>query len=92
MQKIERIRRSDIEFSSYQRDWEGFEQDNASIALSVLFVKHNSEEIKFAHKSEYNHRRKNHVILLMINDEARKCYYFAVKNLLGLYSLGVVQK
>ena len=35
---MERIRRSDIEFSSYQRDWEGFEQDNASIALSVLFV------------------------------------------------------
>ena len=30
--------------------------------------------------------RKNQVILLGINDEAKKCYYFAVKNLLELYS------
>ena len=30
--------------------------------------------------------RKNQVILLMINDEAKKCYYFVVKNLLELYS------
>ena len=32
--------------------------------------------------------RKNHVILLMINDEAKNCYYFAVKNLSELYCLG----
>ena len=39
------------------------------LALSVLFVSHNSEEIKLAYKSSYN-KRKNQVILLMINDEA----------------------
>ena len=37
---------------------------------------------------KYNNERKNHVILLMINDEAKNCYYFAVKNLSELYSLG----
>ena len=32
--------------------------------------------------------RKNYVILLMINDEAKNCYYFAAKNLSELYSFG----
>ena len=87
MKKIEEIRRSDIDFSSCQRDWEEFEQNNTSIALNVLFVSYNSEEIKLAYKLNYN-KRKNQVILLMINDEANNCYYFAVKNLSELYSLG----
>ena len=72
MKEIEKIKRSDIDLSSYQRDWEEFEQSNTSIALNVLFVSHNSEETKLAYKSRYNNERKNHVILLMINDEAEK--------------------
>ena len=40
-----------------------------------------------AYKSNYN-KRKNQVIVLMINDEANNCYYFAVKNLSELNSLG----
>ena len=86
MKKIEKIKRSDIDFSSYQRDWEEFEQSNTSIALTVLFASRNSEEIEFAYKSRYNNERKNHVILLIIYDEAKNCYYFAVKNLSELYS------
>ena len=66
---------------------ENFEQENNSIAINVLFVSHNSEEIKLAYKSSYN-KRKNQVILLMINDEANNCYYFAIKNLSELNSLG----
>ena len=76
--KIEKLKRVDIDLSSHQRDWEKFEQENNSIALNVLFVSYNSEEIKLAYKSNYN-KRKNQVILLMINDEANNCYYFAVK-------------
>ena len=75
-----------MDFSSYQRDWEEFEQNNTWIALKFLFVSHNSEEIKFAYKSRYNNEHKNHIILLMINDEAKNCYYFPVKSLLELYS------
>ena len=75
-----------MDFSSYQRDWEEFEQNNTWIALKFLFASHNSEEIKFAYKSRYNNERKNHIILLMINDEAKNCYYFPVKSLLELYS------
>ena len=87
LKKILKFKRVDTDFSSYQRDWEEFEQESNSIALNVLFVSHNSEEIKLAYKSSYN-KRKNQVILLMINDEANNCYYFAVKNLSELNSLG----
>ena len=84
--KIEKFKRVDAGFSSQQRDWESFEQNNTLIALNVLFVSYNSEEIKLAYKSNYN-KRKNQVILLMTNDEANNCYYFAVKNLSELNSL-----
>ena len=87
MKKVEKLERVYIDLLSNQRDWEKFEQENNSIALNVLFVSHNSEEIKLAYKSSYN-KRKNQVILLMINDEANNCYYFAVKNLSELNSLG----
>ena len=76
--------------SWYQRDWEEFEQENTSISLNVLFVSHNSQEIKLAYKSSYN-KRKNQVILLMINDEANNCYYFALKDLPELNFLGWLQ-
>ena len=87
LKKLLKFRRVDTDFSSYQRDWEEFEQNNTSIALNILFVSYNSEEIKLAYKSNYN-KRKNQVILLMINDEANNCHYLAVKNLSELNSLG----
>ena len=87
LKKLLKVIRVDTDFSSYQRDWEEFEQENTSIALNILFLSHNSEEVKLAYKSIYN-KHKNQVILLMINDEANNCYYFAVKNLLELNSSG----
>ena len=51
LKKILKFKRVDTDFSSYQRDWEEFEQNNTSIALNVLFVSHNSEEIKLAYIS-----------------------------------------
>ena len=76
-----------MDFSSYQKDWEEFEQENTLIALNILFLSHNSEEVKLAYKSIYN-KCKNEVILLMINDEVNNCHYFAVKKLLDLNSSG----
>ena len=87
MKKILKFKRVNTDSSSHQREWEEFEQNNTSIALNILFVSHNSEEIKLAYKSNYN-KRKNQVILLMINDEANNCYYFAVKNMSESNSLG----
>ena len=86
MKKIKNLKRVNIDLLSHQRV--NFEQNNTSIALNLLFVSYNSEEIKLAYKSRYNNKRKNHVILLMTNGEAKSCYYFAVKNLSELNSLG----
>ena len=86
--KIGRIKRVDTDFSSQQREWEEFEQKNTLIALNVLFESYNSEEIKLEYKSRNNYKRKKHVILLLINDEAKISYYFAVKNLTELNSWG----
>ena len=91
LKKLLKFRRVDTDFSSYQRDWEEFEQNNTSIALNILFVSYNSEEIKLAYKSNYN-KRKNQVILLMINDEANNCHYFAVKKLVRIIFFGMVKK
>ena len=43
LKKLLKFRRVDTDFSSYQRDWEEFEQNNTSIALNILFVSYNSE-------------------------------------------------
>ena len=80
MKKILKFKRVDTDFSSYQRDWEEFEQNSTSIAIIIVFLSYNSQEIQLAYKSNYD-KRKNPVILLMINDEVNNCYYFAVKNL-----------
>ena len=87
LKKLLKFRRVDTDFSSYQRDWEEFEQENTSIAFNILLVSHNSEEVKLGYKSSYN-KRKNQVVLLMINDDANKCFYFAVKNYPELNYLG----
>ena len=87
MKKKLKFKRVDTDFSSHQRDWEEFEQNNTFISLNVLFVSYDGEEIKLAYKSNYN-KRKNQIILLMINDEANNYYYFAVKNFSELNSSG----
>ena len=88
MKKVLKFKRVDTDFSSYQREWEEFEQNNTLIALNILFVSHNSEEVKLAYKSNYN-KRKNQVILLMINDEA---YYFALKKFVRIKFFRVVKR
>ena len=91
MKKIEKFKRVDTDFSSHQREWEEFEQNNTLIALNILFVPHNSEEIKLAYKSNYN-KRKNQVILLMISNEANNYYYFAVKKPVRIKIFRVVKR
>ena len=90
MKNILKFKRVDTNVLLYQRDWEGFEQNNNSVVLNVLFVLYESEEIMLAYKPNYN-KRKNQIIFLMINDEDNNCYYFAVKNVSELYSLGLLR-
>ena len=58
----------DIEFPSHSKNWRKFEQNNKTIALSILFVPYNTKQIRPTYISKYNHKRDNQVILLMITD------------------------
>ena len=72
-----------IEFPAGPKDWKKFERNNKAIALNILFIPHNTETIRIAYRSEYSHKCKKQVILLMITDGS-KCHYLAVTNLSAL--------
>ena len=70
----------EINFPSHSKDWQKFEQNNKTIALNILYVPYNTEEIRLALKSKYNHKRDNQVILLIITD-GKKWHYLSFENL-----------
>ena len=74
-----------IEFPATQKDWKKFEQNNKTIALNILYVPYNTEQIHCACKSKYNNERENQVILLMITD-GEKWHYLALKSEPMLYN------
>ena len=74
-----------IEFPSASKGKKKFEQNNETIALNVLYVSHNTEQICCAYKSKYNNERENQVILLMITD-GEKWHYLALKSEPMLYN------
>ena len=73
-----------IQFPSDKEDWKKFEQNNKEIVLNILFVPHNIKEISHAYISNYNHKHKKQVILLMITDDRKRWHYLAVRNLSAL--------
>ena len=75
---IEQYDWKEIDFPSHKKDWKKFELNNKSIALNVLYVPYNTEEIRHAYKSKYNLKRENQAILLMITD-GKIWHYLAVK-------------
>ena len=56
--KLLKFKKVDTDFSSCQREWEEFEQGNISIALNILFVSHNSDEVKLANRIIINAKIK----------------------------------
>ena len=61
-----------------------FESNDKSIAFNVLYVPHNTEKTRHAHKSKYSLNRENQVILLMVTD-GKKWHYLAVKSMPALF-------
>ena len=49
----------EIDFPSHKKDLKKFELNNKSIALNVLYVPYNTEEIRHAYKSKYNLKHEN---------------------------------
>ena len=74
----------EINFPSHKEDWKKFERNNKSIALNILYIPYNTEEIRAAYKSKYNNKRKNQVILLIITD-GKKWHYLPVKKMSALF-------
>ena len=57
-----------IDFPAGPKDCKKFQQNYKETALNTLFVPHNTETIRVAYRSKYNHTREKQVILLMITD------------------------
>ena len=75
-----------IDFPAEIKNWKKFERKNKKIALNILFIPHNTKTINLAYKSNYNRKRENQVILLMItngkqSDEVNKWHYTALKSI-----------
>ena len=66
-------------FSCRKKEWKTFEKNNRNIALNILSVPYNQEDIITQYKSKYNFKRKNQVVLLMITGNKRKWHYLALK-------------
>ena len=73
----------EIDLPSHKKDLKKFESNNKTIAFNILYVPHNTKEIKHAYKSKYNLKRENQVILLM-STGGKKWHYIAVKSLSAL--------
>ena len=73
----------EIEFPAGPKDWKRFEQNNKTIALNILLVPHNAGIIRVTYRSEYNHKCKNQVNLLMTTD-GTKWHYLAITILSAL--------
>ena len=58
----------EINFPSYRKDCKKFESNDKSIALNILYIPYNTEEIRHVYQSKHNLNRENQVILLMITD------------------------
>ena len=88
---IDQYNGKEIEFPSHSKDWNKFEQNNNAIALNILHVPYNTEQIRLAYISKYNHERNNQVILLMITDNDENWHYFASKGISRLLK-GITSK
>ena len=48
---IDQYNWKEMDFPSHKKDWKKFESNNKSIALNVLYVPYNTEEIRRTYKS-----------------------------------------
>ena len=60
---IDRYDWKEMSFPSHQKDWKKVELNNKLFDLNILFVPHNTEEIRYRYVSKYNTKRKNRIIL-----------------------------
>ena len=71
-------------FPAGHKDYSAFEKNNSDIAISILYVPHNTKQIRQAYISKHKNERDTHVNLLMIIDGTGNWHYLAVKSISGL--------
>ena len=77
-------------FSFWIKWVQKFDQNNRNIALNILSVPPNKEELNILYKSQHNRKREKQVVLIMITNNSQentldKWHYFAVKNIPRLF-------
>ena len=55
-------------FPAGHKDYSAFEKNNSDIAINILYVPHNTKQVKQAYISKHNNERDTHANLLMITD------------------------
>ena len=69
-----------IDFPATISDYKIFEKNNEDIALNILYVPNNTEEIRPEYISKYNFDRKNQVTLLKITDGKGTWHFLSLKS------------
>ena len=57
-----------IDFPAGQKDYSEFEKNNTDIALNILYIPHDMQEIRQSYISKHNKTRNTHANLLMITE------------------------
>ena len=65
----------EINFPSHKKDMN--KSNNKSIALNILYIQNNTEEIRHAYKSKHNLKSENQAIMV---SDGKKCRYLTIKN------------
>ena len=73
-----------IDFLAGHKDYSAFERDNGDIALNILFVPHNTQEIRQSYISKHNKMRNTQASLLMITNGTGNWHYLTIKSMSAL--------
>ena len=74
----------DIEFPAGHKDYSVFEKNNTGIALNILYIPHNTFEIRPCYISKHNKTCNIQANLLMITDGQKNWHYLAIKSIPAL--------
>ena len=69
-----------IDFAAFISNCKIFEKNNEDIALNILYVPYNTEEIRSEYISKYNFDHHNHVMLHKITDGKGTWHFLALKS------------
>ena len=73
----------DINFPAGDKDYSAFEKNNSDIVTNILFVPHNTQEIRQSYISKHNKNCNKHANVL-ITDGTGNWHYLSIKSISAL--------